>query len=443
MKSTHLRLILTVLVVVVPPPSPAHAQDVVLGAGERPTPLTLSDLFRIVAERNPRLQAVRAAADAVGTRVAQASTLPDPTLQLGVMNFGIPNFNTDMPNSMAPSVQLTQTIPFPGKLGLRGTIAESERGRAEAGAEEAWWEVRTRAADLFYELYSLDRRIEVMRETLTLLQSFQTIATSMYSAGTGRQVDVLRADVEVARMDGEIRKMEAMRKAMAARLNGVLDLPATTLVPRQVLPSLPSRVPPQDSLRRWADESRPLLARARLGVLQANSGVELARKEIWPNLTVGLSYGQRDIGSGTQRMGSAMLGFTLPVHAGARQFAAREEASAKERMAVAELRRFEAEVDARIGELMAELDRARSLVGLYRDEVLPEARITAESALSSYRVGAVDFMSLTDAQMTVNRYEGELYELVADYGRALARLESVVGRTLPFADPMVTSLEKR
>jgi len=240
--------------------------------------------------------------------------------------------------------------------------------------------------------------------------------------------------VEVARMDGEIQTMEAMRMAMAARINGLVDRPAETPVGSPALGGLPLEIPARDTLAMWAEETRPLLSRARLGVDQANSRVDLAQKQIWPDFTFGVMYGQRDAGAGTQRMGSAVIGFSLPVHAGKRQLATRDEARAMRRMADAELGGVRAEVGARVGELLAELDRARSLVGLYRDEVLPEAHATVESALSSYRVGAVDFLTLVDAQMTVNRYEGELYQLLADYGEAVAALESAVGRTLPRTD---------
>ena len=92
---------------------------------------------------------------------------------------------------------------------------------------------------------------------------------------------------------------------------------------------------------------------------------------------------------------------------------------------------LEAGIDARVGQLLAELNSARSLTELYRDEVIPQARANAESAYASYRVGSVDFMTLVDAQMMVNRYEGELFQLLGEYGRAIAALESTVGRPLP------------
>ena len=400
--------------------------------------LALGTVLAGVKERNPRLLALTAAAEAAAYREPDASTLPDPMLQLGVMNFGLPHFNADMPTSMAPSIQVMQTIPFPGKLSLAGDVASHGREIAEAGADEAWWEVRERAASIFYDLYALDRRLEVMRGTLALLREFQQVANAMYVSGTGRQADVLRADVEVARMDGDIRRMEAMRTTAAARLNALLDHPADTPVPTPALGSLPADVPDAGTLRSWARETRPALEGGRLEVARAETGSALAHRGIWPDLTFGFAYGQRDRGLGTERMGSAMVGLSLPVHARSRQLAARDEAAAMERLAAAELDGREADVDARIGELLAELDQARTLAALYRDEVIPEARATVASAFSSYRVGNVDFMTLVDAQMAANRYEGELYQLLADQGTAVAGLESAVGRPLPRAGaPMV------
>lgn len=399
--------------------------------------LRLDAVVAQVLERNPRLHAMRAGAEAATLRRPEASTLPDPMLQLGVMNLGLPDLRADMPSSMAPSVQLMQMVPFPGKLGLMGDIAEMDEARAASAADEMAWEMRGMAASMFWELYALDRRLAVMRETLSLLVDFQQVAKAMYVSGMGRQADVLRADVEVARMDGEIRSMAAMRTAMAARLNALRDLPAEAPVASPATERLPAGLPGRDTLVAWAEASRPLLAEGRQAVEQARSRVSLARKEIWPDLTVGVAYGQRGAEMGTERMGSAMVGFSLPLFAGRRQHAMRDEAMAMERMADAELGSRRVEVAARVEALLAEADRTRSLAALYRGEILPEARATVESALSSYRVGAVDFMTLVDAQMNVNRFEGELHQLVADYGKAVAALESTVARSMPADEPLV------
>jgi outer membrane protein TolC len=409
------------------------------GHTQRPVRTTLADavtleqVYAQVWERNPRLAAARSLAIAVETQESAAGLLPDPALQLGVMNLSLPNLRADMPSSMAPSIQLMQMVPFPGKLALSGRIAKQSTAMAEANAGETRWEVRSQAAMAFYELYEADRQIEVMQETLALLQDFEQVAKAMYSAGEGRQSDVLRANVEVARMDAEIRRMQAMRRGAGARLNGILNLPADSPIGTPVLAALPADLPSADTLRQWAESSRPMLERGRLGLEQAGTRRALARKELWPDLTLGFQYGQRAGEMGTERMGSAMVGFSLPVFASRRQLRMREEAASMEQMARAELTYMRAGVNARIGELLADLDRDRTLLRLYRSDVLPQARANVESAFTSYRVGRVDFMTLVDARMTVNGFEQELYALLADYGRALAELEMTVGRQLPNA----------
>lgn len=401
-------------------------------------PLRLADVYAEVEDRNPMVQAASASAQAARARQSSAATLPDPQLQLGVMNASLPGLRTDMPNSMAPSIQLMQMVPTAGKLPLAGRIARQETEMAQAAAAEVGWEVRSRAAMAFYEVYAADRQIVVMRETLELLRIFEQVARSMYAAGAGRQSDVLRAGVEVTRMEADIRRMEAMRQGAAARLNAVLNRPAGTPVGGAELPILPASVPGQDTLVAWADGTRPMLARGRTAVEQAGTRRELAGREIWPDLQVGVQYGQRPAEMGTERMGSLMVGFTLPVFAGRRQYAMRRETEAMQRMSTAELADMRAQVGARIGELVASLDRDRTLVRLYRTDILPQAEANVQSALAGYRSGSVDFMTLVDAQMTANQYRQELSRLVADYGTLLAELEMTVGRTLPAASEAVS-----
>lgn len=99
-------------------------------------------------------------------------------------------------------------------------------------------------------------------------------------------------------------------------------------------------------------------------------------------------------------------------------------------MAQADLAAMRAETRGRIGEAYATLTRARNLARLYRTTVLPQAEATVASALAAYRVGSVDFMTLLDDRMTVNKYRQELYALEADQGKAWAELEMLTGREL-------------
>ena len=245
------------------------------------------------------------------------------------------------------------------------------------------------------------------------------------------QATVLRAQVEIARMVEDTVRMQAMRQTMVARLNALLDRPTEVPVGIPALPQFPDSIPPRAVLDSLAHGNRPMIRAGLEEVRGADAAAQLARKEIWPDLQVGAQYAQRggEMG-GTERMGSLMIGASVPIFARHRQYRMREETVAMQRMAEADVALMRADTRGKLGEAYANLVRARNLSQLYRSTVLPQAEATVASALSAYRVGTVDFMTLLDNQMTVNKYRQELYALDADQGKAWADLEMLTSQVL-------------
>ena len=405
--------------------------------GQAREELRLHEVFDLAREGSPRVRAALEMVEVARAREPGAGLLPDPNFQVGVLNLALPEFSASMPASMAPTFQVMQRFPIAGKLSLRSDLAQQTTEIARFGSDEIWWEVRTDAASAFYQIYQIDGQLEVLGRTLDLLEDFQAVARSMYEAGSGRQADVLRANVEIARMEAEIERMMAMRAATTSRLNAILNRPSETLIPTPALDPLPASVPDRGVLRDWALETRPALGGLRGDVERAGTRRSLAEKDIWPDLTVGVQYGLGRMSGDLKSMGGASVGFSIPLYAGRRQMKARDEATALESVARARFDQTAAMVDAQIGVGLANLDQARTLIRLYREEILPQARATVESSFSSYRVGAVDFMTLVDAQMALNRFEGEYFGLVAAYGSDIARLEMTIGRDLPVTDELL------
>jgi cobalt-zinc-cadmium efflux system outer membrane protein len=398
--------------------------------------LILADVFRLLDAGSPSLEAARQMANAASARIKPAGTLSDPQLQFGLMNRNLPGFGLQDPLGMN-QVQVMQMVPIAGQLGLASRGAAAQAGAARARAVELGWDLRARAAMSFYEIYQLDRTIEVSLATQALLRDIATTARTMYSVGLGRQADVLRAQVEIDRMSEDIARMQAMREAAAARLNSLLDRPAETVVPSPVLPRFPSELAPADSLERLALAGRPMLAAGALDVEAAAAAQLRARREIWPDLQLGAQYGQRPMAGGTDRMLSLMLGFTVPIWAGRRQLQMRRETDAMRLGAEAELRAMRADTRGRLGELVAQVARTRKLRALYVSTILPQADATVRAALSAYQSGDVDLPMLLDARMTVNRYRQQLFQLDAEEGTALAELEMLLGQ--PLFDPAISA----
>ena len=411
-------------------PRSACAQSGPISRPSTDSVVRLGDVYRSVTTANPRVAAARALAEAAQARVSGASKPPDPQLQLGFMNYTLPNL-AQMPITGMTQLQLMQMLPLGGKLALAGRAAGAQASATSRRADDVVWELREQTAMAFYDLYAADQSLVVARETLRLLQDIEKTAESMYRVGEGRQADVLRAQVEIAKMAEDTLRMQAMRQAMVSKLAALLDRSGATTIASPMLPSFPDSVPAREYLETLALGDRPMIRAGVDEVRAAEASEQLARKEIWPDLQVGVQYAQQagQMG-GTERMGSLMIGASIPVFARDRQIKMRDEASAMKRMAQADLAAMRADTRGKIGEAYADLVRARNLSRLYRSTVLPQAQATVSSSLSAYRVGNVDFMTLLDDQMTVNKYRQELSTLDADQGKAWATLEMLTGREL-------------
>lgn len=385
--------------------------------------LRLDKALEMARRENPALRAARTAASAAAERVPAAGTLPDPVLSLGLVNRPLSGFGTGEPMTMNEA-ELTQMFPWPGRLGFERQRAAHLAAAGALEAREAEQQLAARVAGVYYELAYMDRALTVMAETRELLRDFFRVSQARYATGEGLQQDVLQAQVAVARMTEEIAVMEQNRRAMAARFNALLGREASAAVGPLVLPPAGDTLPPTDSLQARARRERPALAAAAERVEAAAAGYRAARRELYPDLMLSLGYGQRPR---YDDMVSVMVGVSLPIWAGRRQLPLRREMAAMQAGEEAMAQDLVNETFATLTELRAEAMRARNLLELYRTSILPQARAAVESALSAYRVGRVEFQTLIESEMAVNRYRTETLRLTATWHQAAAQIAALLG----------------
>jgi cobalt-zinc-cadmium efflux system outer membrane protein len=385
--------------------------------------LRLTVVVEAVRQANPMLQAARLRADATADRVSPAGALPDPTLSFGLMNRPVDGFGTDQPMTMN-QVQLTQLLPWPGKLGFGKQQAEHLARAGALDAQETEAQLVSRAKGAYHELAYVDRAIAIMQRTRDLLRDFYQVSQTRYAVGEGLQQDVLQAQVAIARMTADITVMQQERVAMAARLNALMGRTADGVMGPLELPEPGPPLAGVDSLMARAMAGRPALQAAGERVRAAEAGYRSARRKLYPDFMIGLAYGQRPQ---FDDMATIMVGITIPLWAGAKQLPLRREMAALRASADASARDLYNETFAELAEQRAAAERARQLATLYATSVLPQARAAVESALSAYRVGKVDYTTLVGSEMTVNQYEIEQVRLAAQYQEAVARIEALLG----------------
>lgn len=411
--TTRSQGILAVTLVLAAPPLVAQ------GPGDT---LRLADALALAREANPALRAAYLRADAAAERTSQAGALPDPQLMLGLMNRPF-DFGTDQAMTMNV-LQLTQRLPWPGKLGFSEERSELLSVAAQRDADELHATLVARVTSVYYEVAYLDRAIDIMRQTRDLLRDFHQVSTAMYSVGGGLQQDVLQAQVAIASMTEDITVTLQRRTAMTARLNALLGRGPAVAVGALELPAPGGELPGVDSLLARAVTARPALLAAEARIQAADAGYRAARRTLYPDFVVTAGYGQRPM---FPDLFTVSLGFSIPLWAGSRQLPARREMTAARAAEEAKALDLYNETYARLAEVIADADRASALGRLYATAILPQARAAVESAMSAYRVGQVDYMTLVQNELTVNRYEIERVRLSAEYHRAVAELEALIG----------------
>ena len=404
---------------VIVPLSAARAQDVA-------DTLRLREAIEVARAMNPSIRAALLRADVAVERVAPAGAWMNPMLSFGLMNRPVSNFGTQEPMTMN-AIEVTQQIPWPGKRGFAQDRAILLAEADSADAEEVERRVIARVKSTYARVGFMDRSLDVMHETRVLLANFLEVSTTLYTVGDGLQQDVLQAQIAVAQMTEDITVMEEQRTAMTARLNALLGRPATGPIAAVELADTVVALASVDTLMVLATLARPALHAAQLRIDAADAGYRAARRQLYPDINVRLGYGQRPEFAD---MVTIMVGVRVPIFASGQQLPLRREMEAVRASEEARERDLYNETYARIAELHAQAGRALRLSSLYANSVLPQARAAVESALAAYRVGRVEYTTLVQNEMTVNRYEIESLRLIADYQQAIAELEALVGSDL-------------
>jgi outer membrane protein TolC len=153
--------------------------------------IDLPGLIRELEGTNPEIKAARERWEAAKAVVPQVQTLPDPRLQLGYQR---------MPMAeplQGPMYGFGQEIPFPGKLRLKGEVAQSEVDRLEQEFNATRLRLIASLKEAYFNLHYVHKSIEIVEKNKMLLMQFEKTAKSRYSVGQAAQQDVFRAQVEI------------------------------------------------------------------------------------------------------------------------------------------------------------------------------------------------------------------------------------------------------
>jgi len=401
---------------------------------ELPATATLDDYLRFAARHNPGLEAAFHRWRAALAQVPQAGSLPDPQASFGIVLDEVDRSAT----YMGERYSLAQMFPWFGKRQLRGDVALADAVAAGQRFEAARLELVVQVTRAYTEYAYLEQAVQIARDNRELLVRLESVAGARYRAGTASQADLIRAQVELDRAEDLIQSLADIRGAAAAELNAALGRPVLSPLPAVAGSAVEQAFAPLPELadEQWltlATDRNPELAAMRRETAGRQLAINLAHREYYPDIMVGIEYARggsarmsRMDGGGAD-MVTGMVSINLPLWRGRRD-AGVQEALARYSFMTSQVRERELALAVELKLALFAYRDSRRKLELFGGALLPKARQSLATTETAYRVGEAGFTDLVDAQRIVLEFALAHARAAADGAQAAARLRALVGR---------------
>src|SRR5438309_9749115 len=274
-------------------PSPQASSEMRHEAGN-PTPLSV--LIQEAKQNDPAIHVAESVAKAAAFAAPQTSTLPDPQFTLQQFSVGSPRPFAGYTNSDFAYLGLgaSQQFPYPGKLKLRGAVADRDADAVKAHVDVVRQDEIETLKTTYFHLAYLKQTLGILQQNAALLQQIEQQAGAHYSTGQGNQRDVLKAQLERTKILREISMHHQLVGEDQAVLKRILRRPQDS---PDILPEPLSAT----FLRYTANELLDMVrgqnpnVQEDAAMIQRNqTAVQLAQREFRPDFELSYMYENTD-----------------------------------------------------------------------------------------------------------------------------------------------------
>jgi outer membrane protein, heavy metal efflux system len=394
-------------------------------------PEKLADLVSEAERNNPEIHAARQRWDASRQVPSQVSTLPDPEVMFQQLNVGSPRPFSGYTNSEMANVALgvSQDIPYPGKLKLRGQIATKE---AEVWQEQYRSVSRTILDDVkgnYFQLSYLAIKLGILQADQELLKPVEQSAEAHFRQGTGSEEDVLQAQLEETRVLREVTATQLRAGTVQAKLKQLLNRPQSS--PDIVAAQLSETLVPYTyaELLTAAQSDNPDIAVAQHMIERQSLEVDLAHKDFDPDFNVQYVWLRPDPFNYRARY-QLSVGIRIPIYRTRRQGHELAEAEIEKSRARTELEAESQQIASELRQQYVTAEQSAKLLKIYREGLLPQARAEFQAGMAAYASAREDFQALLASFVDVLTLDEQYWQTLDEHETALAKIEETTGLSL-------------
>ncbi len=385
--------------------------------------LQLETLVEEVLRRNPNLEAAKERIRAAVEVVPRVQVIDDPEFKF------LSDFNNFKSNSeFLPMLQyqISQTFPFPGKLGLKGKVAAEILKQFQNAKITTAKDLIVQAKKLYFRLVFNQSSLLINENNREIAKNIIDDSLSLYRSGTKGYEEVIKGQIELQTLDEELLTIEAERIFIVSMLNAILNRPQDEPIGQAVeVVSSPTHLPFQ-RLEAIAMQQRPELKELKAMVMEQEMMAKLAKREYFPDITIAAGYEQMTKNL-SDNAWEASISFKIPLWVGQRQRRQVREAKAKASANMNALLGMQAMIQGQIKDILGKLKAVEEKLLLYETGLLPKVLEALKAAEISYRTGKGDFLILLDTRRQYQNIELTFEGIKAERETLLAELERAVG----------------
>ncbi|PYT63752.1 MAG: TolC family protein [Acidobacteria bacterium] len=391
----------------------------------------LADLLTEAERNNPQIQAARHAWQSAQHIPTQVSTLPDPQFVLQHVSVGSPRPFSGYTNSDFAYVGLgiSQDLPYPGKLRLRGEIAKKDADVTQQKYESVRRSVLAELKMTYFQLGYLAKRQAILEGDGKLLQQIEQAAEARYRSGMENQHDVLQAQIERTKLLREITKDQLEAGKIQAEIKQLLNRTQSSpdIETAELSESLAGGT--YDELLAAAKTNNPEIASAQQMVEKQRLQVDLAKKDFYPDFNLQYMW-QRTDPTQFRAYYMVTLGVRIPIYRGRRQRPELAQAEADQHRARSEYEAQTQQIAFQLRQRFLSAEKSEELLKIYREGLIPQARAELEAGMAAYQSNRQDFQALLASFLDVLKLDEEYWQTLSEHEMALAQLEEITGLSL-------------
>jgi cobalt-zinc-cadmium efflux system outer membrane protein len=401
--------------------------------------LSLSEVTRVVVERNPAIKEAEGRWRAARERVRQSSAWDDPKIS---GESRVQRFVDVPPNAfMDQALTIEQLIPLTGKNLVRGRAAAAEALSIFEEVRRAQLDVIAKARSAYFRLANAHDQLEINDKNLTSLRQIADISRTRYENGLESAANVLVAETDHSKLLEARRDLERNLSDAQSQLNTLMNRDAFAPIGAPAPATINEAGLSMAKLRAIMLAQRPEVQMARAKIDNEKSKLDLARRAWIPDPAL-MAKGERynDTSQAVSEF-DAGVSFTVPWVNPAKYSAGVREALANLAAAEQGLDREQKEALRLLRDQLEKIETAHHHVELFRDKLMPQARQAFEATRFSYESGKATFLDWISAQRNLRDIEATTREHLSDYQVAVAELEPVIGTNV--YSPPTSANERR